>query len=609
MKSRRHWQYHQTAVLILVFFAFMMSALISRTVFERLPHLEDEIAYLFQAKVFASGNIVADIPEPRGAYWQPFVIDYGETGNRFGKYTPGWPLLLSFGVLIGQWWLMNALFSALTVAVIYRLGREVYSADVGVIAAILAAFSPMALLLNGSLMGHTSALFYAVTFAYAYWRIMQGRHTLRWGILAGVMLGLLVMTRPLTAIAVVAPFVLWSLLRLLRAALMTDRVQGRFWRVIRVLRPLVALGVITLIFSATIPAFNHVATGDAGKNLYTLVWDYDRIGFGECCGRSGHTLEKGIRHTRFDLSLTAADLFGWQSGTVDEEAIDHFVNQSDYYPHIGLSFILLVPGVIVGVVWGLRHRKSRAVMLILAVLWGAAAFYWGTLPLNLSPAEITDPAWGWRWVIGAALIALAPLVSVVWRDDIQPAQMTWILVAWLLMLVIVQASYWIGSQRYSTRYYFEALAPAALLSALPLGWLARQWAGRLKPVIYIGLLCVSLYSLTQYSLPRIGALYRFNTIGQHDVIALEAVRQTDEPVLVLINGASSGENAVRWRAMGTFMAISDPMFKGDVIYAWDNGAEGRREQILSLYPNREIVEVDAAGNEATFRDLPENRTD
>ena len=164
---------HALIAVLLAFFAFFMSALVSRTVFERLPHLEDEMAYLFQARTYAGGNLVIPTPEPRRAYWQPFLIDQG--GERFGKYTPGWPMQLAVGVLLGQTWIINAFYAALTVALVYRLGREIFNADVGVIAAALTAFSPMALLLDGTLMGHTAALFAATLFLYAYWRIERGK--------------------------------------------------------------------------------------------------------------------------------------------------------------------------------------------------------------------------------------------------------------------------------------------------------------------------------------------------------------------------------------------------------------------------------------------------
>jgi hypothetical protein len=43
-------------VIALALFAFALSALLSRTVFERLPHLEDEMAYLWGARAIAGGQ-------------------------------------------------------------------------------------------------------------------------------------------------------------------------------------------------------------------------------------------------------------------------------------------------------------------------------------------------------------------------------------------------------------------------------------------------------------------------------------------------------------------------------------------------------------------------
>ena len=43
-------------VLLCAYLAFAASDIVSRTVFERLPHLEDEIAYLFQARIYERGQ-------------------------------------------------------------------------------------------------------------------------------------------------------------------------------------------------------------------------------------------------------------------------------------------------------------------------------------------------------------------------------------------------------------------------------------------------------------------------------------------------------------------------------------------------------------------------
>ncbi|MEO1290464.1 MAG: glycosyltransferase family 39 protein, partial [Chloroflexota bacterium] len=340
-QTQTTFQWHQIAICIIIAFTFFMSGFVSERVFERLPHLEDEVAYLYQARIFAGGQVVVDSPQPTSAYWQPFVVDYAETGNRFGKYTPGWSALLAIGVVLGYEQIVNMLVSALTIALVYRLGREIFNSDVGLIGALLVAFSPAALLLNGTLMSHTTGLFFTTLFIYAYWRIEKNRQTISWGIVAGVSLGILAATRPLTTLGIGLPFIIWSGVRLLFVLNQPKQFVSR-------LLPLLTLSVFALFFASSIPAFSQVATGDYQQNLYELVWSYDRIGFGDCCGRNFHRLQKAVNHARFDLSLTAADLFGWQFEPVTDEMIRHLQTESDYYEGTGYSFYLLPFGIIIG---------------------------------------------------------------------------------------------------------------------------------------------------------------------------------------------------------------------------------------------------------------------
>ncbi len=532
--------FHSIVALGLVLFSVGMSTLVSNRVFERLPHLEDEVAYLFQAKTYAGGNLVIETPEPRRAFWQPFVVDYRPTGLRFSKYTPGWPLLLTVGVWLGQPWVINAFLSGLNIALVYRLGRAIFGRDAGLVAATLTAFSPMALLLNGSLMGHTAALLGVTLFLYAYWRLEKQRRSLRWGIIAGAALGFVVATRPLTAIGISFPLMLWSGLRLLRAYYLRCDLFV-------VLRPLLALSSVTILLALTIPIYSAAATGDPGKNLYTLVWSYDRVGFGECCGRNVHSLEKGLRHVRFDLSLLAADLFGWQledlrnlptylgdlletgqlGSSITSELQEHLRTKGDYWPLTGISWLLLPFGLLAG--------------------------------------------WRKRW--------------------------TWLLALTALSLIAVHLAYWIGSQRYSTRYYFEALSAFAILSALPIAWIMQRW--RLRWLVYGLLLVGMIFTLYAYSTPRIDALYRFNFISPEILTGIEARRSSDDPVLVIVSG-----NDVRWRALGVLMAVTSPYLDSDIVGAWDNLTEGTRAAIVARFPDREIIEMAAVGNDVWFVDNP-----
>lgn len=602
--------YHTIIALLLAFFSFAMSAGISRGVFERLPHLEDEIAYLYEAKIIAGGNFVIESPQPRQAYWQPFVVD--SAGQRFGKYTPGWPAQLAAGVLLGQEWVINAFFSALTVALVYRLGREIYSPDVGVFAAGLTTFSPMALLLSGTLMGHTAALFALMLFIYAYWRLERGKHRLRWGLAAGIALGLLVTNRPLTALGAAAPFIAWSGVRLLRALLASFQASrdaaraqhaaplqsaadnGRTRVLLHTLSPLALLSIIALVMSLSIPLFNYQATGDASRNLYTLVWSYDRLGYGEGYGRNGHTLEKGVRHMRFDLSLMAADLFGWQLQPLTDEntapdtpLYTELTFESDYWTQTGVSWLLLPFGLIVA-----YGRKSLRV-----AFWLLLGFVWLALPfLTRDINHIRDPQIAWIIVIGLMLWLVAPLLVLRNRVHVW----TWLLMSVALALIIVQLTYWIGSQRYSTRYYFESLPALALISALPIAWLCdsqnRLRISGIRPVMYVVFAALLVYSLFFYSLPRISVLRGYNMINRQIIEAVEGRREGDSPVLVIITG-----DDVRWRSYGALMAMTSPYLDSPIVAARASAAISR-DAIIERFPGWQIIDMQAQENTSWFVD-------
>jgi hypothetical protein len=617
-KAQVKINYYALLAVTLAFFAFFMSALVSRSVFERLPHLEDEIAYLFQAKVFAGGQVVIEQPQPRQAFWQPFVVDHNESGNRFGKYTPGWSAVLALGVLMGQEWVINAFMAALTVALVYRFGKEVFNADVGIIAAILTAFSPAALLLNGTLMAHSAALFYTTLFMYAYWRLSRGNHALQWGAVAGMALGLLAASRPLTTVAVGLPFVVWSGARLL--SVFFDKTYSHRTQYIAPLQkmflPLLILSGVTLLLASSIPLFNYVATGDSSQNLYELVWEYDKVGFGECCGRNGHRIEKGFNHTRFDLSLTASDMFGWQFAPITPEMTAHLQNEADYFPASGYSFVLLPFGLITGLFAygrGEKRQGSRQ-RLVFFILWTIIALAWVLFPnqlereiagstlaswLNTTPDIVLDPTFSWLWFWVAMIILLAPLMFWVRWQHIPQIPYTWLLLSVVLGIVLVQMLYWIGSQRYSTRYYYEALTAAALLTALPLAWLASKFN---RPLVIGVVLLVSIITVYHYSTPRIMALYRFNGISSELIDSVEARQIDDRPVLVFINGDASGDNRVRWRAYAALMAVTSPYLDSEIVGARDYGTTGMREQILAKFPDRQVIEVYAAGDDARFGD-------
>jgi 4-amino-4-deoxy-L-arabinose transferase-like glycosyltransferase len=230
----------------------------------------------------------------------PFVVDY--EGVRFGKYPPGWPALLSLGVRLGAPWLLNALLAGACAWLTYRLGRRLGGAVVGVLAALLVATSPMFLLLTASLMSHALSVFLTLALTLAWLDSTAPTRLPRAlpVIVAGLSLGLLALTRPLTAAAVGLPFGVHGAWVLLRGPAPRRRA-------------VLAIGLIAAAAGSLVFVWQWALTGDPLRNLYTLWWPYDRIGFGPGHGVSeaGHTLNLARINTRFSLRVGRHDLFGW----------------------------------------------------------------------------------------------------------------------------------------------------------------------------------------------------------------------------------------------------------------------------------------------------------
>jgi 4-amino-4-deoxy-L-arabinose transferase-like glycosyltransferase len=565
-------------VVALALFSFGMSAVLSRTVFERLPHLEDELTYLFQARMIARGDLTIPSPDPRNAFWQPFVID--RSGQRFGKYPVGFPAQLALGEWAGAAWVVNASYAALTVALVFALGSAIFDRRVGTIAAALTAFSPMALLLNSTLMSHSSALCFTLLFVYACWRLEHGQRTTLWGIAAGVGLGMVIANRPFAAVAIALPLVVWSGVRLLNV-LRTDR--RRLWRT---LQPLLALSVVALLFAATIPLYSLIAVGDPTVNLYTLVWQYDRAGFGDCCGRNGHTLATGFAHVRFDLSLLAADLFGWQIGTFSPQVIQHLRAASDYYPNIGVSWLLLLPALVVA----FRRR------VIGVARWLLLGFGWAWLAVSGTPQTFATTQAAWLWVGVSLVWLLLPLLWWGWRRDTRHVW-TWLLIALPITLIVLHLTYWVGSQRYSTRYFYEGVGALAILGALPLAWLVQRGGRAMSGCV----LMLLLIALVNYSLPRINTLFRYNNVSQCWIDTAVAQRTQDRPLLVIVTGTN-----LTWRSIGSFMAVTSPYRDSDIVAVYNRVAnpdsDGDRARIIAQFPERQVIDLRGEGSEAMFVD-------
>ena len=287
--------------LLLSLLGILAALLVTQFIFEGLPHIEDELAYAWQAKVIARGQLTIPSPSHPSSYLVPFVVDYH--GQRFGKYPLGWPVLLAVAVRLGLRSWLNPLLAGLGVWLTYRLGKRLFTERIGLLAAALTVISPFFLMNSGSLLSHSFGLVLSAAFTLAWLdAFCDPTASRKWlpTMVAGLTLGILALTRPLTAVGVALPFGLHGLHLLLRGNPPTRR-------------RLLALGGLVVLLVSLYPLWQYAVTGDPFLNPYTLWWKYDTIGFGPEHGwmKGGHTLLHALNNASQSLWAGCGDLFGW----------------------------------------------------------------------------------------------------------------------------------------------------------------------------------------------------------------------------------------------------------------------------------------------------------
>ncbi|MCE7960583.1 MAG: hypothetical protein DYH06_22000 [Acidobacteria bacterium ACB2] len=199
---------------LLALAATAASAALSWGVFGAVPHVADEVSYLWQARILASARLWLEPPPVPDAFRAQNVV---LTATRWcSLYPPGWPLLLALGSAAGAPWLLAPLLTGLAVLGAARLGRLLYGERESLLGALLLSASPFTLLTGAGFMAHPAGL------ALGLWclaLLVEAERTGRPGRMAaaGLLAGLCAIVRPYTAATLLLPAFAWIGARSLRA--------------------------------------------------------------------------------------------------------------------------------------------------------------------------------------------------------------------------------------------------------------------------------------------------------------------------------------------------------------------------------------------------------
>ncbi len=330
----RRWRFLTVTVVLAVAFP----AVFVYVVLDHMPHVQDEIAMVFQAKNLAAGRLHAKVPPMIEAFDYEFILADGD--RWYGKYFPGPSLLMVPGVWLGATWLVHPIMAGGAILLLFVLARRLFGERIGRVTVLLAAISPFWMMTFASHMAHPGCLAIMLVFAVAL--VAGAEPSGRWyhAVLAGLALAAGAWFRPLTALALAVPWIVYALVRMVQRRASPVSVPWFLAAAVAGVAPLLA--------------YNKALTGQALLPPFAKAEPTDCLGFGPEVGLSyassrGHTPEQGLRKVVYRLHTMGLELLGWPRG------------------------ILLVA--LTGGLWSVRRRRGALMLAVGAALPIAYFFY------------------------------------------------------------------------------------------------------------------------------------------------------------------------------------------------------------------------------------------
>jgi 4-amino-4-deoxy-L-arabinose transferase-like glycosyltransferase len=283
-------------------FVLVLSSILSYTIQQHSPYNPDSVAQLFQAKIFANGQLSIEAPPFMEFFSAVFNLE--KDGRVLSQFGPGYSFELMLGLLIGIPWIINPLNGALTVVLTYLIGRELFGEKTGKAASLILAYSPFFLIFNGTFMNNSLSLLLCDIFLY-FFIFSFKRNDIKSPLIAGLSLGIISQFRSLTVLAFGFPFAIYALVRLYSNVHAYKRTVG--------------LMFVGFSFSLAIYfAFNTIQYGGpfvTGYHLYDQLYrgdDYAVYGFGKHALGGVHTPFRGLVNIVTQLNrLNHSSFLGW----------------------------------------------------------------------------------------------------------------------------------------------------------------------------------------------------------------------------------------------------------------------------------------------------------
>ena len=256
---------------------------IAVTVFQGRPLLIDEIAQVFQARIFAAGRITLPVATHREFFSALNIVDVG--GRMYSQFPPGGPAMLALGELVHATWLVGPVCGAISVllfAHVQRFADPLASPLFRAGSTLLFAVAPFGAFMFGSHMNHGTALMWLLLAVVALAQVTRGSASGArgarecWAFTCGFGLGAAAAIRPLDAFAFALPAAVW---------LLTRAIQNR-----REVLPLLVSGLGVAIPFMAMAAVNVASTGSPFLFGYEVLW-------GSAHGLGFHSAPWGVEHT------------------------------------------------------------------------------------------------------------------------------------------------------------------------------------------------------------------------------------------------------------------------------------------------------------------------